>query len=62
MAAERYSDKPPYCGVVMKKILVAILAELTVISLGGCFPVFIPVGDHHHNHGYYHDRDYHRGW
>jgi len=46
----------------MKKILVAILAALTVISLGGCFPVFIPVGDHHHNHGYYHDREYHRGW
>ncbi|MGE5471797.1 MAG: hypothetical protein ACM3X0_13435 [Bacteroidota bacterium] len=46
----------------MKKTLLAILAALTVVSLGGCFPVFIPVGDHYHDHGYYHDRGYHRGW
>lgn len=46
----------------MKKTLIALLAALTVLGLSGCFPVFIPVGDHFGGHGYYHDRGYHRGW
>lgn len=42
----------------MKKTFTAILLALTVVSLSGCFPVFIPVDDHHHHR----DRGYHRGW
>jgi hypothetical protein len=55
----------PWIGKNMKKILLAILAALTVVSLSGCFPVFIPVGGgHHHDRDDYHygDRGYHRGW
>jgi len=52
----------PLIGVVMKKILNAVLAALIVVSLSACFPVFIPVGGHHHDHDGYHDRGYHRGW
>jgi len=39
----------------MKKILTAIVLAVTVVSISGCFPVFIPVDDHHHGHHY-------RGW
>jgi len=49
----------------MKKILLAILAALTVVSLSACFPVFIPGGGgHHHDRDDYRhgDRGYHRGW
>lgn len=53
----------------MKRIFAAILVALTVFGLSGCFPVFIPVGGHHHDRDdYRHDyRDYrgggyHRGW
>lgn len=35
----------------MKKI---VLGVLVAVTLSGCFPVFIPVPDHHHG--------YHRGW
>ncbi|HXE37312.1 MAG TPA: hypothetical protein VN639_02470 [Azonexus sp.] len=37
----------------MKKIFTTALIALTVASLSGCFPVFIPVGDHYgHHHGH----------
>jgi hypothetical protein len=37
---------------------------LVAISLGGCFPVFVPVGPHGHHHDYQRDyhRDYQRDW
>ena len=40
----------------MKKIFTALVIALSVFSLSGCFPVFVPVHDHHD------DRGYHRGW
>lgn len=41
----------------MKKFFATALIALTVAGLSGCFPVFIPVGDHHGHH-----RGHHRGW
>lgn len=37
----------------MKKLMTALLLAATVASLSGCFPVFVPVHDHHDHHGYY---------
>lgn len=40
----------------MKKLMTAIVVAMTVVSLSGCFPIFVPVhGGHHngHHHGYY---------
>ncbi|HLO64176.1 MAG TPA: hypothetical protein VK165_14560 [Azonexus sp.] len=39
----------------MKKLVTALLLAVTVVSLSGCFPVFVPVHDHHYygHHGYY---------
>jgi len=34
----------------MKKLLSTILLAITMISLSGCFPIFIPVDGHHHGH------------
>ncbi|HSC80002.1 MAG TPA: hypothetical protein VLC08_06595 [Chitinolyticbacter sp.] len=42
----------------MKRIFTTLLLALAVVSLSGCFPVFIPVDEHHHHH----NRGYHRGW
>lgn len=39
----------------MKKILTALVVSMIVVGLGGCFPVFIPVGDHYYG---YHHRGY----
>ncbi|MFZ2267075.1 MAG: hypothetical protein WAV95_05810 [Azonexus sp.] len=44
----------------MKKIRLAILAALAVVTLSACFPVFIPGGGHHgHGHGGHYG--HHRG-
>lgn len=39
----------------MRKLLTTIILAVTVVSLSGCFPVFVPVHDHHYGH-------HHRGW
>ena len=48
----------------MKRVFSILLAGLVVIGLSGCFPVFIPVGGHHHDRDDYHydDHGHHRGW
>lgn len=38
----------------MKRILATLVLALTVVGVSGCFPVFVPVHDHHGHH--------HRGW
>lgn len=57
MALTRYSSIESRIGDAMKKIFATALIALTVAGLSGCFPVFIPVGDHHGHH-----RGHHRGW
>jgi hypothetical protein len=42
-------------GDIMKKILTAIVLAVTVVSISGCFPIFVPVHDHY-------DGYHHRGW
>lgn len=38
----------------MKKLMTVLVLVATVASLSGCFPVFVPVHDHHYgHHGYY---------
>ncbi len=38
----------------MKKLTTILLLFATLTSLSGCFPVFVPVHEHHgHHHGHY---------
>lgn len=39
----------------MKKLMTVLLLAATIVSLSGCFPVFVPVHEHHHGYygGYY---------
>lgn len=39
----------------MKKIFSVLLIAVTLLGVSGCFPVFVPVHDHHYGH-------HHRDW